>query len=108
MLKRKIEKTLESWKKRDGHKPLVVKGCRQCGKTYSVLHFARHNYENVVYLNFVEQPELAQAFSGSLTVDNIVLNLSPLLPGSSFTAGKTCIIFDEVQECPAARSSFKF
>lgn len=108
MLKRKIEKTLESWKKRDGHKPLVVKGCRQCGKTYSVLHFARCNYENVVYLNFVEQPELAQAFSGSLTVDNIVLNLSPLLPGSSFTAGKTCIIFDEVQECPAARSSFKF
>ncbi len=52
MLERKIEQTLLDWKNTPGHKPLIVKGCRQCGKTSSVLAFARKNYENVVYVNF--------------------------------------------------------
>lgn len=37
MLKRKIERQLTEWKNISGHKPLIVKGCRQCGKTFSVL-----------------------------------------------------------------------
>ena len=41
MLRRKIEKTLLDWKNTPNHKPLILKGCRQCGKTYSVLEFAK-------------------------------------------------------------------
>lgn len=36
MLKRKIETYLTNWKRSEGRKPLVIKGIRQCGKTYIV------------------------------------------------------------------------
>ena len=66
MLKRKIEKRLTEWKNTPGHKPLIIKGCRQCGKTFSVLEFAKKNYKHVVYLNFFENPDYASVFAGSL------------------------------------------
>ena len=43
MYKRKIEETFCKWKKKEGHKPLVIKGCRQCGKTSSVVNFANYH-----------------------------------------------------------------
>ena len=54
MLRRKVEQTLLTWKNTPNRKPLILKGCRQCGKTYSVLEFAKKNYEHTVYLNFFE------------------------------------------------------
>ena len=107
-LKRKIEATLTSWKGTVGHKPLVIKGCRQCGKTFSVLQFAKKNYKNVVYLNFVEHDDYKLAFEQSKAVDDITMNISAMIPGSVFEEGKTCIILDEIQECPNARASLKF
>lgn len=108
MLKRKIESQLCAWKDETGHKPLVIKGCRQCGKTYSVLKFAKANYTHVVYLNFFEQPEMMLAFEGSKRVDDVVMSLTALLPGSTFEARHTCLVLDEIQECPAARTALKF
>ena len=78
MLKRKIEQSLVQWKNSPNHKPLIIKGIRQCGKTFSVLNFAENNYENVIYINFFENPNYADVFSGSLEVDNIILLLSAL------------------------------
>lgn len=54
MLQRKIERKLLDWKRHPNHKPLIIKGCRQCGKTYSVMHFAKVHYKQVVYFNFLE------------------------------------------------------
>ena len=54
MLRRKIETLLDEWRQTKDRKPIVIKGCRQCGKTFSVLRFARQHYRNVVYLNFME------------------------------------------------------
>ncbi|MBQ4521124.1 MAG: ATP-binding protein [Bacteroidaceae bacterium] len=107
MLKRKIETILAEWKKSEGKKPLVIKGIRQCGKTYIVRKFARENYENVVYMNFILEPDKKSAFTGNVDVDTIILNLSALIPGSRFVKGKTCIIFDEIQECKEARTALK-
>ncbi len=107
MLKRKIETYLSDWKKSDNKKPLVIKGVRQCGKTYIVKTFANDNYENVVYMNFILEPDKKSAFAGNLDVETIILNLSALIPGSRFVSGKTCIIFDEIQECKEARTALK-
>ncbi len=107
MLKRKIEKYLAQWKATDHRKPLVIKGIRQCGKTYIVQKFARENYENVVYLNFILEPDKKSAFTGNIDVDTIILNLSALIKGSRFVNGKTCIILDEIQECKEARTALK-
>ena len=107
MLKRKIESVLVEWKNAESKKPLVIKGIRQCGKTYIVQKFARENYENVVYMNFILEPDKKSAFAGKIDVDTITLNLSALIPGSRFIKGKTCIILDEIQECREARTALK-
>lgn len=109
MLKRKIEERLLDWKNTQEHKPIIVKGCRQCGKTFSVLDFAKKNYKHVVYLNFFENPDYVSVFSGSLEIDNIIMMLSALLGKEAvFEAGKTVLILDEIQECPQARTALKF
>ncbi len=107
MFKRKIETYLSDWKKSDNKKPLVIKGVRQCGKTYIVKKFAKDNYENVVYMNFILEPDKKSAFAGNLDVETIILNLSALIPDSRFVSGKTCIILDEIQECKEARTALK-
>ena len=109
MLKRKIEQSLTEWKNTVNHKPLIIKGCRQCGKTFSVLDFAKKNYKHVVYLNFFENPDYASVFAGSLEIDNIVMMLSALLGSEAvFEAGETVLILDEIQDCPDARTALKF
>ena len=108
MLKRKIEEELIAWKNDSNRRPLVIKGCRQCGKTFIVQKFAEENYANVVYLNFMQDSDYALAFEGSKRVDDIVMNLSAMIPLSQFVANETCIIIDEIQECPAARTALKF
>lgn len=108
MLKRKIEDALIEWKNRPGHKPLVIMGIRQCGKTFITKHFAYENYKNVVYMNFIKEPERINAFVGSKEVDNILLNLSAQIKGVKFIPGETCLIFDEIQECLEARTTLKF
>ncbi len=109
MLKRKIEKRLTEWKNTPGHKPLIIKGCRQCGKTFSVLEFAKKNYKHVVYLNFFENPDYASVFAGSLDIDNIVMLLSALLgKEADFETGETVLVLDEIQDCPEARTALKF
>lgn len=109
MLKRKIEQRLQEWKRSPNRKPLLIKGCRQCGKTYSVLDFAKKNYKHVVYLNFFENPDYCSVFEGSLEIDNITMLLSALLGSEAvFEPGNTILVLDEVQECPDARTALKF
>lgn len=108
MFKRKIESVLYKWQRTKGHKPLVIKGCRQCGKTSSVKDFVKKNYANIVYLDFHEHKEYKAFFAGALDVDTITLNITIGMPGTLFVAGKTCLVLDEIQECPNARASLKF
>ena len=107
MLRRKIESVLAEWKNSEAKKPLVIKGIRQCGKTYIVQKFAKENYESVIYMNFILEPDKKTAFAGNIDVDTIILNLSALIPSSRFINGKTCIILDEIQECREARTALK-
>lgn len=108
MFKRKIDEVLLEWKQSTDKKPIVIKGCRQCGKTSSVLAFAKKHYPHVIYLDFHEHREYKAFFAGALDVDTLVFNISLNLPNSRFVEGKTVLIFDEVQDCPNARSSLKF
>lgn len=107
MLKRKIEDLLLEWKNTSGKKPLVIKGIRQCGKTYIVKDFARKNYHSVVYMNFTLEPDKITAFTGDKDVDTIIMNLSALIPDAEFIPGQTCLILDEIQDCPDARTALK-
>ena len=109
MLKRKIEKALLDWKNTPNHSPLIVKGCRQCGKTYSVRAFAKEHYKHEVYLNFFKNPDYISIFDGSLEIDHLIMMMTALLGANTvFEPGNTIIIFDEIQDCPEARTALKF
>lgn len=109
MLKRKIEKTLLNWFNTENRNPLILKGCRQCGKTFSVLQFAQQHYKHVVYLNFFENPDYRTIFEGSLKVDDVVLMMSAFVGANvRFIPHETVIVLDEIQECPRARAALKF
>ena len=110
MYKRKIDNELTKWKNTPKHKPLVVKGVRQCGKTSSVRQFAEQNFKEVVYLDFREHPEFKHLFSPNLDISSIIMRMSlvPELQQYEFIPGETCLIFDEIQDCPMARASLKY
>ena len=108
MYQRKIESFLLDWKNTPNHKPLVIKGCRQCGKTSSVVAFAKKHYKHVIYIDFHEQEQLCALFAGSLSVDYLTMSISASVPGAQFVPHNTCLVLDEIQNCPRARSSLKF
>ena len=113
-MKRKITDYLNNWKNNDKRVPLVIKGLRQVGKTHIVKEFARNNYENAFILDFRKQISLHSIFEGDFNIDNISLMISSLpsdnqvIKGSKMVPYKTIIIFDELQDCPNARSSLKY
>ena len=62
MLKRKITEQMKIWRKNPHRNPLVIKGVRQCGKTFSVQEFAHAGWEHVVSIDFFQNPEYGLAF----------------------------------------------
>lgn len=107
-LKRKIDSFLCDWKKNSNHNPLIVKGARQIGKTESILHFAKYNYDNVVYINFVEEPKYKNITVDGYKPEQICKNISLLNPEVKFTKGSTLFFFDELQDFPEIATSLKF
>lgn len=105
--KRKAYQKLQNWKNRKGHLPLVVEGLRQVGKSYIVDKFARENYDNVVVFDFRYNQITRSFFQGELNVDEILRNAYPYFPSSNFVPYKTAIIFEEIGDCPRARTSLK-
>lgn len=107
LLKRKIDSYLADWKVRTGHKPLIVKGARQVGKTESVRAFAYGNYESVIEINFVLQKKYREIFGDGYEVERIIRNISLLDPSFKFIPGNTILFFDELQACPDCATSLK-
>lgn len=108
MFKRKIEYQLESWLEDSAHKPIIIKGVRQCGKTSSVQDFAKKHFKNVVYLDFREHPEYKKFFIPNLDIDSIIMRITAAMPDAEIEPRNTCFIFDEVQDCPRARGALKY
>ncbi|MDO5471633.1 MAG: AAA family ATPase [Akkermansia sp.] len=107
-LRRKIDSYLTAWKAELGHKPLIVRGARQVGKTEAIMQFATRCYEHVVYVNFVESPYYKGINEDGYAPADIVRLLSRMNPDFRFEKGKTLIFFDEVQEFPEITTALKF
>ena len=101
-----IEK-LKKWKDKKGHKPLIIEGARQVGKTWLMKEFGKQYYEQVVYLHFDNNPELAAVFENDYKIPRLIESFE-ILSGIKINPDNTLIIFDEVQECPRALTSLKY
>ena len=108
MFKRKIYSEMLNWKNSPNHKPLIVRGLRQVGKTTIVERFAKDNYEHVFKLDFRKDTSLHLIFDGDFDIDEIVFALTMRYKNEKVVPGKTVFIFDELQDCPNARASLKY
>lgn len=106
-LKRKIDLYLKEWKNSSLKKPLIIKGARQVGKTYSIRKFGQ-SYKSFIEINFVDNPEYKDIFSNGYSPNEIIKNISFHNPIFKFIAGDTLIFFDELQEYPDVATCLKF
>ena len=87
---------------------MLVKGARQIGKTFIIRKFGRENYDSFIEINFVEEPQYISVFNGNLDADTIFMGLSAIRRDLNIVPGRTLLFLDELQDCPNARSAFKF
>lgn len=105
-MKRDIEQYLVAWKEGINRKPLIIRGARQVGKTYTVKKFAESNFEHCLYVN-LEQDSYTQSIFTSkkpqLIIDELVNFYNvPLIEGSSL------LFIDEIQVAPDAIAALRY
>ncbi|MDV0443500.1 ATP-binding protein [Methanorbis rubei] len=106
-MKRHIFKKLLAWKNDPARKPLLIKGVRQCGKTWLLKQFGKEHFTDTAYFNFEGNNPLHNVFASDLSTNRILTELG-LLRGRPITLGTTLLIFDEIQFCPNALTSLKY
>jgi uncharacterized protein len=106
-MRRLISDKLVEWKNRRDRKPLILKGVRQCGKTYILTKFGEENYDDIAYINFEETPSAADLFTQDLNPHRIIVELGVVL-GKKINPESTLIFFDEIQFSPHALTSLKY
>ena len=98
---------LYRWKSNPNKKPLIIRGARQVGKTWLMKEFGRTVYEETVYINFDNNRRMKELFSIDLDIKRLIAGIE-LYAGHKINPAATLLIFDEVQEVPAALTSLKY
>lgn len=103
---RLIDKHLADWATGTRHKPLLLRGARQVGKSTAVRHLGE-SFTSYVEINFEKNPEFKALFDENLDVTRITSQLE-VLTGKEISPGKTLLFLDEIQNCPNAIMSLRF
>ncbi len=106
-MRRLLYDQLVRWKGEKTHKPIVLEGVRQCGKTYLLTEFGANEFDGTVYCNFEQFPKLKELFTSDMDPYRIVRDME-LYFNTKVVPGKTLLILDEIQECDAAITSLKY
>ncbi len=107
MIERFLMDDLVTWKNSSRRKPLILRGVRQCGKTWLLKEFGTRHFDDTAYFNFEQQNRLSDIFRGELNPDQILLELG-VVARKQIAPQKTLIVFDEVQACPRALTALKY
>ena len=103
---RDITEKLILWKNSSYRKPLVLRGARQVGKTWSVEEFGKRNFSNIVVIDFERNRSVHKAFEKDLDPQKIILDLE-IQTGEKIKPGETLLFFDEIQENERAIASLR-
>jgi predicted AAA+ superfamily ATPase len=106
-MKRNISKKLMAWKDSSSRKPLIIRGARQVGKTYTVKEFGSEHFSNVVVLDFERDRSLNAVFEKDLDPKKLLIELE-IHTGSRIIPGETLLFFDEIQACERALLSLRY
>ncbi|MCK9436624.1 MAG: AAA family ATPase [Synergistaceae bacterium] len=106
-IQRDIIGQLKEWKNKEIHKPILLKGARQSGKTWIMEEFGRECFNYVATFNFDRTQELTTVFEKTKDIERILKELA-LFTNVPIEPGKTLLIFDEIQDCEGALNSLKY
>lgn len=103
---RQIDQYLDEWASRPTHKPLLLRGARQVGKSTAVRNLGKR-FQSFVEINLERHPQYAEIFRRDLDARRIVAELSAMT-GQPIMEGQTLLFIDEIQACPQAIMALRF
>lgn len=106
-MERDLLTALLRWKAKPERKPLLIDGARQTGKTYLLQQLFGRQFAKVLRIDFLESPQMQDAFAGSLNPADVLGNIE-LLTGQPFDIATDLLILDEIGECPRAVTALKY
>ena len=106
-MRRFIDDELLRWQDGKRRKPLILRGARQVGKTWSLKEFGKKRFESLALVDLERNPPLRRLFDGDLSATRICSDLEVLLR-QKITPGKTLLFFDEIQACPRAITALRY
>ena len=105
MFERQIMTHLRQWKGKSNHKPLVLRGARQVGKTTVIDAFGKE-FDNYLYFNLDEDSDRA-LFERNISLDDLIDSLFARL-GMRKKEGSTLLFIDEIQSSPQTISLLRY
>ncbi len=106
-MKRKITQQLIDWKNRPDHKPLILQGARQVGKTYILEEFGRQHYKNYIKVSLDLVPDVRNFLKDNINPLEIIAYLETLY-NVRIIPHDTLVILDEIQDCKRALLALKY
>ncbi len=107
-MQREITHKLLNWKSGKNRKPLIIRGARQVGKSYSVIDFGKRYFSGSVHVvNLEKFPDWHSVFNRNLDAKRIISDFEILL-NTKITVGNDLLFFDEIQTCPKAIASLRY
>lgn len=107
-MQRKIIDKLVKWKNSTGRKPLLIRGARQVGKTFSIIEFGKTHFNgNIHVFNLEKNPDIHAIFEKNLDSNRILSELE-LVINKIIEPGNDLLFFDEIQECPKAITALRY
>lgn len=106
-MRRLIDRELDAWAASPRRKPLIVRGARQVGKTYSIRELGQRRFDQVVVVDLERNRDWHRVFGENLDARRILADLE-VLTGTAIRPGRTLLFFDEIQVCPRALAALRY
>lgn len=103
---RNIDNKLLEWRNDPRHKPLLIRGARQVGKSTAVRKLGE-TFKYFVEINLEKQPSLKTLFPTDINVKKTCSDLSATV-GIPIIPGETLLFIDEIQDCVPAIMALRY
>jgi len=104
---RLIDNELSKWKTDRKHKPILLRGARQTGKSSAVRNLAK-KFKYFLEINFEKEKTARDAFENSNLTPQLLCEKLSSIYEIPIVEGETLLFLDEIQACIPAISSLRF